>query len=781
MKKGNKFKLLAFLSLLIGCAGGAKTLIVDASIKGPNGKDAPEVQYNDVATYDVNYYSSIVGKKGTSLLNGLATLSQQNHRYFNTYDELWGGNCYSDADKNDPNNKLIDFYTQLSISNEYCTNNMSGYNANINWNREHVWCQSLSGGLYGKTGAGADIHHLRPNVANINSSRNNSPYGEVGDEFAVFYNETDGVHATSSTGTLYGYLNNNVFEPIDNVKGDVARIIMYLYMHYSNKVSPNSSYDKAGSLEIPSIVSVSSGSEWDLLRSWNELDPVDEFESNRNNYCASVTGLRNPFIDHPEFADIIWDTSYSGDGAINDNGGSETPTYYLNLTSTSTSLQVGQTHQIQVNTNIPTLSYTSSNQAVASVSQSGLITALSSWTISITNDGSATIKTIGEQSSNLLRYNSGSSLFSCYSSGQQDICLYKFVEQTSEEIKPELKFDIVTEAEMGFKASSTTTTTTIETSAKFEKVTSTPSDWSGQYLIVYEDESFIFDGSLTTLDAVNNYSTVTINNETITTTTELESNVFTISSVDGGYTIKSSSGYYIGQTSNANGLQSNNITTYTNTLSLNSDKTVNIISSGTYLRFNTTSGQDRFRYYKSSSYTNQKAICLYKKVGGEETKTETTWEFSDYQLRFSSKFTSDLVLDETYPMESLTFGYIITPKKFLDNNGYVSFEDAYESNDNDLNKVKTLLKAKTDTLNVTNTNNNYTFGFILRGITNVNAEYSVSFYVKTKEGDIYFSATKSTSISTMVDKYLADDSVLNNYDNKAQILLALNAMKEQFA
>ena len=132
-------------------------------------------------------------------------------------------------------------------------------------------------------------------------------------------------------------------------------------------------------------------------------------------------------------------------------------------------------------------------------------------------------------------------------------------------------------------------------------------------------------------------------------------------------------------------------------------------------------------------------------------------------------------------MESLTFGYVITPKKFLDNNGYVSFEDAYKSNDNDLNKVKTLLKAKTDTLSVTNINNNYTFGFILKGITNVNAEYSVSFYVKTQEGDIYFSTTKSTSISSMVDRYLSNDSILDNYDNKSQILLALNAMKEQFA
>ena len=152
----------------------------------------------------------------------------------------------------------------------------------------------------------------------------------------------------------------------------------------------------------------------------------------------------------------------------------------------------------------------------------------------------------------------------------------------------------------------------------YEKVTSAPTDWSGEYLIVYEDGNVAFDGSRTTLDATSNTFGVNISNEKITTD---ETKYFTIAKSGSDYTVKSQSGYYIGQTSNANGLSSNKFTTYNHTISINKDGSVNLISGGAYLRYNAASNQNRFRYYKSSSYTGQKAICLYKKV--ENTTPET--------------------------------------------------------------------------------------------------------------------------------------------------------------
>ena len=88
------------------------------------------------------------------------------------------------------------------------------------------------------------------------------------------------------------------------------------------------------------------------------------------------------------------------------------------------------------------------------------------------------------------------------------------------------------------------------------------------------------------------------------------------------------SGYYIGQTSNANGLKSNKTTTYANTISINNDGSVNFVSGGAYLRYNSASDQLRFRYYKSSSYTGQKAIHLYK-------LTETAGSSTTYYLTLS--------------------------------------------------------------------------------------------------------------------------------------------------
>ncbi len=148
--------------------------------------------------------------------------------------------------------------------------------------------------------------------------------------------------------------------------------------------------------------------------------------------------------------------------------------------------------------------------------------------------------------------------------------------------------------------------------ASFVKITNEVDLTNGaKYLIVYEDESFIFDGSLTTLDAANNYQEVTISGTKIVTD---EKYAFTCEkSASGSYTLKSSSGYYIGNNADSNKLSSSTEKAYTNIISFDKENNLDIKSSGgSHLRFNTASGQDRFRYYKSGSYASQKAICLYK-------------------------------------------------------------------------------------------------------------------------------------------------------------------------
>ena len=117
------------------------------------------------------------------------------------------------------------------------------------------------------------------------------------------------------------------------------------------------------------------------------------------------------------------------------------------------------------------------------------------------------------------------------------------------------------------------------TNGDYVKVTSALDDWSGEYLIVYETGKKAFNGGLTTLDATGNYISVTISNATIEATNTTNAAKFNIASYNGGYSIQSASGYYIGRTSNSNGLNVNSSTPLKNTISY-SNNSVNITSSG---------------------------------------------------------------------------------------------------------------------------------------------------------------------------------------------------------
>ena len=146
-------------------------------------------------------------------------------------------------------------------------------------------------------------------------------------------------------------------------------------------------------------------------------------------------------------------------------------------------------------------------------------------------------------------------------------------------------------------------------SGDYVKVTENLDDYSGDYLFVYETGNVAFDGGLDELDATSNTIEVTINDNTIASNATTDAAKFTIAKVDGGYSIQSASGYYIGwSTADKNGLNANSkysANYYLNTIS-------NSIISGVKgtLKYNKTSGQERFRYYQSG----QEAIALYRKA-----------------------------------------------------------------------------------------------------------------------------------------------------------------------
>lgn len=150
----------------------------------------------------------------------------------------------------------------------------------------------------------------------------------------------------------------------------------------------------------------------------------------------------------------------------------------------------------------------------------------------------------------------------------------------------------------------------------FVKVTKDADLTTGTYLIVYEDGSLAFDGSLATLDVAKNTIPVTISDDKIPRTQATDAATFEID-VDAG-TIYSKSGYYIGKLSDGNGMNTSDEEAYTNEISIDEDGNANIMSGNAYLRYNATSGQERFRYFRSATYTAQKAIQLYKLVEPED-------------------------------------------------------------------------------------------------------------------------------------------------------------------
>ncbi len=289
-------KILSLPLLAVLCAG---ILAVGAAWPVP------------VSAADADYYAPITATAGEELLGQLHDLITTTHTHYSSYDE-----CRDNAKKTDPalggEEGIVEFYTHEPI--RYYLNDYSTPENRGTWNREHVWPKSLSGGLWGTNGAGADMHHIRPSEVKMNSERGNDKFGEVDGGGEVYSKTTDGKNSR-----LGGHHAGGVFEPLDNVKGDAARIVLYVYTHYNTYANVHGSTDGNGAsyyfgaLRFTNIIAASSEeAAAELLLSWNELDPVDEIERTRNEAAFEIQGNRNPFIDHPEYAEAIWGDAKTG-------------------------------------------------------------------------------------------------------------------------------------------------------------------------------------------------------------------------------------------------------------------------------------------------------------------------------------------------------------------------------------------------------------------------------------------------------------------------------------
>ncbi|WP_042471006.1 endonuclease [Bacillus ndiopicus] len=226
-----------------------------------------------------DYYSAAYGKEGAALKAALHSIISEHKKL--SYDQVWDALKQTDEDPNNPNNVI------LLYSGESRAKNLNGGNVG-NWNREHVWAKS-HGNFGTSVGPGTDIHHLRATDVQVNSTRGNLDFDNGGSSVKG----CDGCFKTSTS-----------FEPPNRVKGDVARMLFYMATRYEqgdrvdlelNEKLNNGTSPYHGKLSV--------------LLQWHLQDPVDEIERQRNEKIYEIQGNRNPFIDHPEWVQLIWPTA----------------------------------------------------------------------------------------------------------------------------------------------------------------------------------------------------------------------------------------------------------------------------------------------------------------------------------------------------------------------------------------------------------------------------------------------------------------------------------------
>ncbi|WP_121967391.1 endonuclease I family protein [Myroides sp. N17-2] len=289
-----------------------------------NDKDIPDPKTFRIPSEYSDYYQGIDwSKKGMELKKELANLVTRTHHPIPYTPGVWEASKITDEDPENENNVLLiygwpDKDSKNSTVQQRSINKDLKYDSDANrhkrWEREHVFAKSLtkqnnSGQLaldanpnYNYIGrtiaeiAGTDVHNLRPINGQWNNDRSNRKF-------------TDGKGNAGAIGP-YWY-------PGDEWKGDVARMMLYMHIRYQEN-RDSQEYQKYKNYTIASKVGIALNPRAplddgmiDLFLKWNAEDPVSEIERKRNEYHGNTAnkyaqGNRNPFIDNPSLANVIW-------------------------------------------------------------------------------------------------------------------------------------------------------------------------------------------------------------------------------------------------------------------------------------------------------------------------------------------------------------------------------------------------------------------------------------------------------------------------------------------
>ena len=285
---------------------------------------------NIFAQIPTGYYDGTVGLTGAALKTKLSQIITNGHQT-KSYDNLYNGYPSTDTDNYyEKDGSVLDIYSENPKGTDpYVYQHGSKQCGNYKvegdcYNREHIFPQ---GYFNSASPMVSDIHHVVPTDGKVNGYRSSFPFGKVGS--ANFVSENGSKRGTSASPNYSG----TVFEPIDEFKGDVARMILYFATRYESKLSSFKDNDILTNSAFPGVEA------WELavLKEWHTNDPVSQREIDRNNAAYTYQRNRNPFIDQPEYVALIWGTTTP------DTEAPSTPTNLIVTGSTSSTISLSWT------------------------------------------------------------------------------------------------------------------------------------------------------------------------------------------------------------------------------------------------------------------------------------------------------------------------------------------------------------------------------------------------------------------------------------------------------
>ena len=251
------------------------------------------------------------------------TLKTQLHNIIDGHTDRGYGGLYttfalSDRDLYYENDEtLLDIYSEIptgpdsyeyTYGSEQQDDGSLGTAEGQRFNREHIVPQSYFGSV---TPMYSDAHFIVPTDKYVNGRRDNFPFGVVN---APTLTTTNGSKRGPNLNSGYsaGYT-STVFEPIDEFKGDVARMIFYFVTRYQGQLAGFYNSSNQATMQSKAMFDGTedhslSNTFLTILLTWNANDPVSQREIDRNNAIYGRQSNRNPYIDHPEYITTIWGT-----------------------------------------------------------------------------------------------------------------------------------------------------------------------------------------------------------------------------------------------------------------------------------------------------------------------------------------------------------------------------------------------------------------------------------------------------------------------------------------